>query len=58
MITLQPIGVVRNSRQLVEDDNWGGIVSKIEIAEPIGAEGVEWATEIMRNYWQQTPSET
>lgn len=40
MITLQPIGVVRNARQVVEDDNWGGMVSEIEIAEPIGAEGL------------------
>jgi tRNA-Thr(GGU) m(6)t(6)A37 methyltransferase TsaA len=40
MITLQPIGMVRNSRQLVEDDNWGGIVSEIEIEEPIGEEGL------------------
>jgi tRNA (Thr-GGU) A37 N-methylase len=31
---------VRNSRQLVEDDNWGGIVSEIEVAEPIGQEGL------------------
>lgn len=41
MITLQPIGVVRNARQVVEDDNWGGLVSEIEIAEPIGAEGLD-----------------
>src|SRR5262249_49951211 len=30
----------RNSRQLVEDDNWGGIVSEIAIDEAIGAEGL------------------
>lgn len=29
MITLQPIGFVRNTRVEVEDDNWGGIVSEI-----------------------------
>ena len=40
MITLHPIGVVRNTRQEVEDDDWGGIVSEIEIDEPIGAEGL------------------
>ncbi len=40
MIRLQPIGIVRNSRQAVEDDNWGGIVSEIAIEEPIGAEGL------------------
>lgn len=45
MITLQPIGVVRNARQVVEDDNWGGMVSEIEIAEPIGAEGLDGIAE-------------
>ncbi len=40
MITLQPLGVVRNSRQLVEDDNWGGVVSEIVIDKAIGAEGL------------------
>jgi tRNA-Thr(GGU) m(6)t(6)A37 methyltransferase TsaA len=41
MIVLQPIGIVRNSRQVIEDDNWGGIVSAIEVSEPIGQEGLE-----------------
>jgi tRNA (adenine37-N6)-methyltransferase len=40
MIALQPIGIVRNTRQVVEDDNWGEIVSEIEIEEPIGADGL------------------
>ena len=30
-IELNPIGFVRNSRKAVEDDNWGGIISEIEI---------------------------
>jgi tRNA-Thr(GGU) m(6)t(6)A37 methyltransferase TsaA len=30
-IFLSPIGTVRNSRQSVEDDGWGGIVSVIEL---------------------------
>jgi tRNA-Thr(GGU) m(6)t(6)A37 methyltransferase TsaA len=41
MIVLQPIGIVRNSRRVSEDDNWGGIVSEIEVSEPIGQEGLE-----------------
>jgi tRNA (adenine37-N6)-methyltransferase len=41
MIVLQPIGVVRNSRRVIEDDDWGGIVSQIEVSEPIGQEGLE-----------------
>ena len=40
MIVLQPIGIVRNSRQVIEDDNWGGIGSEIEVSEPIGQEGL------------------
>jgi len=31
MISLSPIGTVKNSRQIVEDDHWGGIVSIIEL---------------------------
>jgi tRNA-Thr(GGU) m(6)t(6)A37 methyltransferase TsaA len=34
MITLSPVGTVKNSRQLVEDDNWGSIVSLIELEAP------------------------
>ena len=40
MIVLQPIGIVRNSRHVVEDDRWGGIVSDIEVTEPFGPEGL------------------
>ena len=40
MIVLQPIGIVRNSRHVVEDDQWGGIVSDIEVTEPFGPEGL------------------
>jgi tRNA-Thr(GGU) m(6)t(6)A37 methyltransferase TsaA len=40
MIALQPIGIVRNSRRSIEDDNWGGVVSEIEIDEPLGAESL------------------
>jgi tRNA-Thr(GGU) m(6)t(6)A37 methyltransferase TsaA len=31
MITLSPIGTVKNARQKVEDDRWGGIASVIEL---------------------------
>lgn len=31
MITLTPIATVRNSRKEVEDDNWGDIISIIEL---------------------------
>ncbi len=31
MITLSPVGTVKNPRQLVEDDNWGSVVSLIEL---------------------------
>ena len=31
MITLSPIGIVKNTRRLVVDDNWGGVASIIEL---------------------------
>jgi tRNA (adenine37-N6)-methyltransferase len=31
MITLSPIGTIKSSRQVVEDDHWGGIISMIEL---------------------------
>jgi tRNA-Thr(GGU) m(6)t(6)A37 methyltransferase TsaA len=31
MITLSPIGIVKNTRRIIEDDHWGGIVSVIEL---------------------------
>jgi tRNA-Thr(GGU) m(6)t(6)A37 methyltransferase TsaA len=33
MLTLQPIAYVHNTRCTPEDDNWGGIVSTITLAE-------------------------
>ncbi len=41
MITLEPIGFVRNSRRTVEDDNWGGIVSEIVLQDEFGAAALE-----------------
>lgn len=40
-IELQAIGFVRNTRQEVVDDNWGSIVSEIELAESILSEAFE-----------------
>src|SRR5690242_18942129 len=31
MISLSPIGIVKNSRREVEDDNWGDVTSIIEL---------------------------
>ena len=39
MISLTPIGHVRNARKDVEDDNWGGLVSEIVIE--IGEEALQ-----------------
>ncbi|HEY7547374.1 MAG TPA: SAM-dependent methyltransferase [Blastocatellia bacterium] len=39
-IILEPIGVVRNSRQATGDDYWGGVVSEIIINEPLGEESL------------------
>lgn len=40
MFTVEPIGLVRNSRQQVEDDNWGGIVSEIVLQGALDAEAL------------------
>jgi tRNA-Thr(GGU) m(6)t(6)A37 methyltransferase TsaA len=41
MITLQPIGFVRNTRTEPGDDDWGELVSAIELVEPYGAESLQ-----------------
>ena len=41
MITLQPIGVVKNSRVEIEDDNWGGIVSEIVLDASFGEDSLQ-----------------
>lgn len=38
MITVQPIGFAHNTRQTPEDDNWGGVVSTITLAEAFDEE--------------------
>lgn len=40
MIELNPIGVIRNSRQVPEDDNWGKIESEIRIGDELGEEAL------------------
>jgi len=40
MITLSPIGVVKNSRQKIEDDHWGGVVSMIELNSSFAEESL------------------
>ncbi len=39
-ISLSPIGVVKNSRPIVEDDHWGGVVSVIELASSFNEEAL------------------
>jgi len=41
MITLQPIGTVRNSRQTLEDDHWGNSRATIELNDALGSEALD-----------------
>jgi len=41
MITLKPIGMVKNSRVEIEDDNWGGIVSEIVLDASFGEDSLQ-----------------
>lgn len=41
MITLSPIAIVKNIRRVVEDDNWGNVVSTIELLDPLGEAALE-----------------
>ena len=40
-MVIEPIGFVKNSRQAVEDDYWGEVVSEIVINETLGAEAIQ-----------------
>ena len=40
MITLSPIGMVKNTRKAVEDDNWGKIFSVIELDSAFSEEAL------------------
>lgn len=35
LYTIKPIAVVSNSRKMIEDDNWGGVISSIELTTDI-----------------------
>jgi len=39
-ITLEPIGYVRGARAEVEDDNWGGAESRIELVETLSPDAL------------------
>ena len=41
MITLSPIATVQNSRQAIADDNWGGVLSTVELLDPLDADALE-----------------
>jgi hypothetical protein len=34
------IGIVKNKRSVIEDDDWGDVLSTIELVEPYGAEAL------------------
>ena len=38
--TIKPIAFVRNSRKNIEDDNWGAIISEIELVEEMSEESL------------------
>ena len=40
MVTLSPIGIVKNSRSAIEDDKWGDVFSIIEIDSEISEEAL------------------
>ena len=40
-IKIAPIGYVRNGRETLEDDNWGGIVSQIELDDGIPEDSLD-----------------
>jgi len=40
MITLTPIGTVKNNRQAIQDDNWGEVISIIELDSSLGDEAL------------------
>ncbi len=41
MITLEPIGTVKNSRKEISDDYWGGLVSQIILGEKFGEDSLK-----------------
>ncbi|WP_088040774.1 SAM-dependent methyltransferase [Bacillus sp. EAC] len=43
--TINPIAFVKNSRQEIEDDNWGGVVSEIELVDQLSEQSLEGITD-------------
>jgi tRNA-Thr(GGU) m(6)t(6)A37 methyltransferase TsaA len=41
MISLTPIGIVKNTRQAVADDHWGNVISVIELNSSFGVDALE-----------------
>lgn len=41
MIIVKPIAYIRNSREAIEDDYWGNIVSTIELTSEFSEESVQ-----------------
>jgi tRNA-Thr(GGU) m(6)t(6)A37 methyltransferase TsaA len=41
MISLSPIATVRNARQAITDDDWGHVISAIELLDPLNEEALE-----------------
>jgi tRNA (adenine37-N6)-methyltransferase len=45
MISLTPIGTVNNTRHVVEDDNWGDVISVIELDSSSGEDTLAGLTD-------------
>ena len=62
MISLEPVAVVRSPRTGLEDDLWGGVESRIELADGIAPEsldGIEAFTHLeVIFYFDQLPDES
>jgi tRNA-Thr(GGU) m(6)t(6)A37 methyltransferase TsaA len=41
MITLEPIGIVKNSRKEISDDYWGGLISQIILNKNYGEDSLK-----------------
>lgn len=41
MISLSPIAMVRNARKAITDDDWGHVISVIELLDPLSEEALE-----------------
>ena len=44
-ISIQPIAKVNNNRKAIEDDNWGSVISTIELAENMSESSLEGINE-------------